>query len=131
METKPGARPHCGAKAVSAPFGQRAHGLGRGDVLRQVEIMRAGAFRGAGDGLGEKERRGGESRLLVRKGCDQRILVGHVDHLGGDPRPGGIRQRCGVAVGDGDGIVARIGEHRGQQRARSCLRQRSVPAMCS
>jgi hypothetical protein len=42
MPMKPGASPHCGMKAVLAPFGQLHDGAGGGHVLGEVKVMAAG-----------------------------------------------------------------------------------------
>ena len=41
MPMKPGARPHCGMKAVLAPSARSLDGLGGGHVLGQVEVVAA------------------------------------------------------------------------------------------
>ena len=68
MPTKPGASPHCGKNAVAAPSARARIARGRGDVLGQVEIVRAGIARGARDLGVQEERRGADDRVLAGAG---------------------------------------------------------------
>jgi hypothetical protein len=48
MVMKPGARPHCGMKAVRAP-GQLLHRARAGDIFGQIQVVSAGALGRLGD----------------------------------------------------------------------------------
>ena len=106
IEMKPGARPHCGAKATFELLAIALTARVRLHVLGQVEIVRAdiGAdLRHAGI---EEEGQGGEHGILALRDLGQGGAVADVDLVRPGAVAGGLFQEGGVAVGQRDVIGA-------------------------
>ena len=63
MLTKPGASPHCGAKAVVALTDEALHGGRDADVLGQVEVVATGGAGRLGHAFVEVVRQAGDEGL--------------------------------------------------------------------
>ena len=102
MDTKPGAKPHCGTSADVRVDGEALDHPGRVDVFGEVEVVGAGVARRGGDDRCGMERRGAHHHVLtidLGGECDR---VGDVDI---ERLHAACAQRCQrglVAIDDGD-----------------------------
>ena len=115
MLTKPGARPHCGAKAALAPCDFHVFG--------EIEVVAARGARHFGDTLvtviGKSRDDGGRlvrGDVVLEKCRIRGVEVAGLDQLVA-VRGGDVRRRAGTAVSEVHLVIAAPGEQPGDERA--------------